>query len=139
MDTGRPANRDDVFHVVGYAKRDILHGGLSHLLGLSVRVQKENEELSREVGPLVPAWLSGKVKRESVEALFVAPALSEKEIPYRARNNEMFLCIEYLNDPAIRLCRRYGIDLPRVIETVGRGDVPRSHARTVSTVHYRQI
>ena len=130
---------DDVFHAVGYTIRDISDDAQFRLLGLSGRVMMENDKLWRQLGPLVPAMESGKVKREFVEVLSVSPFLGDHEMPYTGPNNEMFLSIEYLSDAAFRLCREYGIQHPPVIEKVTRADIPRNHGITLRTIHYSRI
>ena len=127
---------DDVFHAVGYTSRDISETALFDLLGLSGRVMMENNKLWQQLGPLVPAMQSGKVKREFVEVLSVAPFLGDHAMPYTGPNNEMFLTIEYLSNAALRLCREYGIQHPLVIETVKRADIPGNHGITLRTIHY---
>jgi hypothetical protein len=99
----------------------------------------ENENLWRQLGPLVRAMQSGKVKREFVEVLSVDPFLGNYEIPYTGPNKEMFLSIEYLSDAAFRLCLEYGIRHPAVIEKVKRADIPGNHGITLRTVHYSRI
>jgi len=123
---------DDVFHAVGYTTRDISENAHFRLLGLSGRVMMENDKLWRQLGPLVPAMQSGKVKREFVEVLSVDPFLGDQEMPYTGANNEMFLSIEYLSDAALRLCCEYGIQHPPVIEKLKRADIPGNHGITNS-------
>ena len=109
------------------------------LHGISDRVRMENENLLRQLGPLVAAMQSGKVKREFVEVLSVDPFLGDYEMPYTGPNKEMFLSIEYLSDAAFHLCREYGIRHPAVIEKVKRADIPGNHGITLRTVHYSRI
>ena len=99
----------------------------------------ENENLWRQLGPLVRAMQSGKVKRESFEVLSVEPFLVNYEMPYTEPHKEMFLSIEYLSDAAFRLFREYGIRHPAVIEKVKRADIPENHGITLRTVRYSRI
>jgi hypothetical protein len=106
MYPGYQPKPDDVFHAVGYTTRDISDNTHFHLHGISDRVRMENENLWRQLGPLVRAMQSGKVKREFVEVLSVDPFLGNYEMPYAGPHKEMFLSIEYLSDAAFRLCER---------------------------------
>jgi hypothetical protein len=139
MYPGYQPKPDDVFHAVGYTIRDISDNTHFRLHGISDRVRMENENLWRQLGPLVRAMQSGKVKREFVEVLSVDPFLGNYEMPYTGPNKEMFLSIEYLSDAAFRLCREYGIRHPAVIENVKRADIPGNHGITLRTVHYSRI
>ena len=139
MYPGYQPKPDDVFHAVGYTTRDISDNTHFHLHGISDRVRMENENLWRQLGPLVRAMQSGKVKREFVEVLSVDPFLGNYEMPYTGPNKEMFLSIEYLSDAALRLCSEYGIRHPAVIEQVKRADIPGNHGITLRTVHYSRI
>src|ERR1700674_5636674 len=114
MYPGYQPKPDDVFHAVGYTTRDISDNTHFRLHGISDRVRMENENLWRQLGPLVRAMQSGQVKREFVEVLSVDPFLGNYEMPYTGQNQEMFLSIEYLSDAAFRLCREYGIRHPAV-------------------------
>jgi hypothetical protein len=71
MYPGYQPKPDDVFHAVGYTTRDISDNTHFHLHRISDRVRMENENLWRQLGPLVHAMQSGKVKREFVEVLSV--------------------------------------------------------------------
>jgi len=139
MYPGYQPKPDDVFHAVGYTTRDVSENTHFRLHGISDRVRMENENLLRQLGPLVAAMQSGKVKREFVEVLSVDPFLGDYEMPYTGPNNEMFLSIEYLSDAAFHLCREYGIRHPAVIEKVKRADIPGNHGITLRTVHYSRI
>jgi hypothetical protein len=79
------AQPDDVFHAVGYTTRDISDNTHFRLHGISDRVRMENENLWRQLGPLVPAMQSGKIKSEFVEVLSVDPFLGNYEMPYTGR------------------------------------------------------
>jgi len=50
---------DDVFHIIGYTIQNILDDAQMKLTGLGHIVLKRNEELSRQVGPLVAAAQAG--------------------------------------------------------------------------------
>src|SRR6266851_4268295 len=130
---------DDVFHAVGFTNRDILAGTHFRILELSARVMEENKKLWHQLGPLVPAMQSDKAKREFVEILFVDPFLGDDQMPYSAPNNETFTSIEYLSDPAFRLCHEYGIQHPPVIEKVKRADIPGNHGVVLRTIHYSRV
>jgi len=108
MYPGYQPKPDDVFHAVGYTTRDISDNTHFRLHGISDRVRMENEDLWRQLGPLVRAMQSGKVKREFVEVLSVDPFLGNYEIPYTGLSKEMFLSIEYLSDAAFRLAAGMG-------------------------------
>jgi hypothetical protein len=139
MYPGYQPKPDDVFHAVGYTTRDISDNTHFHLHGISDRVRMENENLWRQLGPLVRAMQSGKVKREFVEVLSVDPFLGNYEMPYTGPHKEMFLSIEYLSDAAFRLCGEYGIRHPTVIEKVKRADIPGNHGVSLRTFHYSRI
>src|SRR5712664_429547 len=139
MYPGYQPKPDDVFYAVGYTTRDISDNTHFHLHRISDRVRMENENLWRQLGPLVHAMQSGKVKREFVEVLSVDPFLGNYEMPYTGPHKEIFLSIEYLSDAAFRLCREYGIRHPAVIEKVKRADIPGNHGITLRTVHYSRI
>jgi hypothetical protein len=126
---------DDVFHAVGYTNQDVLEGAQLRLPGLSSRVMEENGKLWRQLGPLVPAVESGKVKREFVEVLSVH-TFQGGEMPYSAPRGQSFMIIEYLSDAAFRLCHEYGIQHPPVVAKVTRGDVPAIHGVTLRTIQY---
>jgi hypothetical protein len=79
---------DDVFHAVGYTSLDISEHAHLRLRGLSVRVKMENDMLLQQL-----ASLTGKVKREFVEILSVAPFPSD-ERPFKGPNNDTFVSIE---------------------------------------------
>jgi len=127
---------DDVFHAVGYTNQDVLEGAQLRLLGLSIRVMTDNNNLSQQLGPLMFAMESGEVKREFVEVLSVDPFQGDGEMPYSPPRGQSFMVIEYLSDAAFRLCREYGIPHPAVIATVTRGDIPELHGVTLRTIHY---
>src|SRR5260370_29191887 len=55
MYPGYQPKPDDVFHAVGYTTRDISDNTHFHLHGISDRVRMENENLWRQLGPLVRA------------------------------------------------------------------------------------
>jgi len=89
---------DDVFTAVGYTTSDISDNTHFHLHGISDRVRMENENLWRQLGPLVPAMQSGKVKREFVEVLYAHPF---RHIQYnRSANRRPIATL------AMLLCRR---------------------------------
>jgi hypothetical protein len=124
---------DDVFNAVGYTSLDISESAHLRLRGLSVRVKVENDMLLQQLGSGV-----GKVKREFVEVLSVAPFPSDGR-PFKGPNNETFMFIEYLSDVALRLCHEYGIQHPPVIEKVKRADIPSNHGITLFAIHYSWI
>jgi hypothetical protein len=124
---------DDVFHAVGYTSLDISEHAHLRLRGLSVRVKMENDMLLQQL-----ASLTGKIEREYVEVLSVAPFPSD-ERPFRGPNNEAFVSIEYLSDVALRLCHEYGIQHPPVIEKIKRADIPSNHGITLLAIHYSRI
>jgi hypothetical protein len=85
MYPGYQPKPDDVFHAVGYTTRGISDNTHFRLHGISDRVRVENENLWRQLGPLVRAMQSGKVMREFVEVLSVDPFLGITKCPTQGR------------------------------------------------------
>src|SRR5260370_7440956 len=103
MYPGYQPKPDDVFHAVGYTTRDISDNTHFHLHGISDRVRMENENLWRQLGPLVRAMQSGQAKREFVEVLSLDAFLGNYAIPYTGPNKEILPPINYLRPAAFPL------------------------------------
>src|SRR6267378_2810095 len=120
--TGMASN--DVFHIIGYTTQNILDDSQMKLTGLGHIVLKRNEELSRQVGPLVAAAQAGKVTRYIFEVYSITPFLfgSGSDIPAAISRlgGGPYVDVEFLNDAALKLCEEYRIHLPPVIGKITR-------------------
>ncbi len=119
---------EDVFHIIGFTTKNILDGSQIKLTGLGHLVLKRNEELWKQVGPLVAAAQAGKVTRHIFEVYSITPFLfgSDDDIPAAIKRlgNEPYTDVEFLNDAALKLCGEYSINLPPVIGKISRAELP---------------
>jgi hypothetical protein len=122
------AASDDIFHIIGFTSQNILDGSQMKLTGLGHAVLKRNEELWRQVGPLVAAAQAGKITRNVFEVYSITPFLfgSDDVIPPAISNlgGGPYLAVEFLNDEALKLCSEYGIKLPPVLGKIKRAELP---------------
>jgi hypothetical protein len=119
---------DDIFHIIGFTTQNILDDSQMKLTGLGHVVLKRNEELWRQIGPLVAAEQAGKVTRHIFEVYSITPFVfgSGDDLPAAIKRlgNESYMDVEFLNDAALKLCSEYGIQLPRVIGKITRAELP---------------
>lgn len=117
-------NPDDVFHIIGFTRQDILNGVQMGTMDLSTQNLRAMGELWHRVGPLAIAVANGVVTREIVEVYFLSPFDVPGTVDMAERYGQDFQQVEFFNETALRLCRLYRIALPQIIGQTTRAELP---------------
>jgi hypothetical protein len=122
---------DDIFYVIGFTRADIASGALHNLTSLSLKSLEEMRKLHQRVGPLAIAAAHGLVAKETIEVYFESALDAEQGRNFRNEYGEDYQTVQFLNETAMRLCREFGINLPNLIRTIRRNQLPLQHGTMV--------
>lgn len=134
---------DDIFHIIGFTAQSILEDSRMQLTGLGHAVLKKNEELWRQIGPLVPATEAGKVTRHIFEVYSVTPFLfgsGNAPAAIADLKGGPYMDVEFLNDVALELCHEFRVKLPPIIGKIPRSELlpPPNLGITTKGVYYKR-
>ena len=129
-------NPDDVFHIIGFTRQDILKGAQIRMMQLSTLNLQAMEELWRRVGSLAMAVANGIVIREYVEVYFLSPFDVPGMVDMAERYGEDYQQVEFFNATALQLCRHYGIEIPPVIGQTTRAELQEPYGTSMRFPSY---
>ncbi len=115
-------NPDDVFHIIGFTRDEILDGGLARLMSLSDKVTLRSLDLWQRFGPLVVAVQNRLVVQELVEVYFLSPFDPESMRAFREQYGR-YQIINFLNGTALRLYGEFQIALPPIVGQTTRAQL----------------
>jgi hypothetical protein len=128
MNGTRHSKADDEFAVIGVTNQDTINGldfRLTHLPIDAAMEMSSTVPTLRKLGKIL-----GRPVAETrwVEVYFAASFLTERSEDPQL---DKFPTVYYANKTALGVCRRFGLQLPKVIKVVKRSDLPRDLGKVV--------
>ena len=115
---------EDVFHVVGFTRQNILEGALIRSLQLSTDNLNMMGALAQRFGALAHAAEQGSVVKKLIEVCFLDRFVGDDEI-FEARYGNKYQVVNFYNETALALSNQFKIQLPPVIDNITRAELPK--------------
>jgi hypothetical protein len=126
----------DVFHIIGFTNDDIAKG----IQLRAMRIQDENMKLMialhKQLGPLAVAAQKGLVVLKPLEVYFLDRFVGLDDDSFETQFGKQFQVVDYYNDTALALSKRFSITLPKVIGKITREQLPKHIGISIRAITY---
>jgi hypothetical protein len=113
----------DTFHVVGFTEAEVKSGAISRALGIAEEGFRTVAALGRKGSPLWHAAQEERVTKLLIEIYFLDVRRSP-HVNFPGKNIERFWMVHFYNDAACEIIRATSLELPPMISTVSRANLP---------------
>ena len=113
----------DIFHVVGFTEAEVKSGAISRALGISEEGFRTVAALGRKGSPLWHAAQENCVTKQLIEIYF----LDVRRFPdanFPGKDLRQFWMVHFYNDAACEIINATSLELPPIISTVLRANLP---------------
>lgn len=113
----------DLFHIVGFTEVEVSSGAISRSLGISEEGFRTLAALGKKGSPLWEAAQKDRVEKRLIEVYFLDVRTSPGAAFPRVEGKQ-FRMIHFYNDTSLEIINAAQLDLPPVISTAARRDLP---------------
>jgi hypothetical protein len=113
----------DSFHIVGFTEAEVKSGMISRSLGISEEGFKTVAALGKKGSPMWQAALEDRVAKRMIEIYFLdlsGPTTGG----YPGVDAKQFRMLHFYNDTALEVINIISLELPAIISTATRADLP---------------
>jgi hypothetical protein len=116
----------DIFYVIGFTNDEVANGVQMRTMNLGDQNMKAMIALHGQLGPLAVAAQRGVVVKKIVEVYFLDQfSFFDEDDVFEKQFGDKYIMVEYFNEPALALSKRFGIQLPPVIGKITRAELPK--------------
>lgn len=136
MPIPEPAQKpSDLFHIVGFTEAEVKSGAVSRALGISEEGFRTVAALGRKGSPLWEAAQIDRVEKRLNEVYFLDVRSSPRATLPDVHGKD-FRLLHFYNDTAREIVKALSLDLPPIVSSVVRAELPANLSVGVRDYYY---
>lgn len=129
----------DLFHVIGFSETDVRRCSRTRSLDISEEGFKTVAEINRNSSVLWEAERQGRVVKLLIEVYFLDRRSLRADDAFEVRYGRQFQIVRYYNDTAMYIAKKNRIELPPVLTTIARTDLPKELGTGIRDYYFLAI